>query len=296
MSSEVRSRSLHRIAGVAFRLRRFLLRLDDRFCHRDPTSRVGRSLRRLASLLRRVAPFREGRYVKSIYGPWLLERDDVTFRQCANGGYGFFFADYLAAVSEPSTFIDVGANVGLYSLVASTNPSFAAVHAFEPSSESVSHLRANLARNGAPAVVVHPVAIMDAPGRSKISVHPGHSGRSAIVRDPDTLGGASPTHEVVDVVSTEYLDAELAPSVTGPIVVKIDVEGHELPVLRAMAASVIWPSVRSIWCESSPDREWDALVAFLASEGFDEDVRIGDSRRWDSLFLRVARTRSSAAG
>ena len=57
---------------------------------------------------------------------------DRTFRYCHYATYGRALSDYLAAQDHAFSFIDIGANQGLYSLLAAQNPYCKAVVAFEP--------------------------------------------------------------------------------------------------------------------------------------------------------------------
>ena len=61
--------------------------------------------------------------VKSYYGVYFKKNWlDRTFRFYINGDYGSFFSSYLKELSFGNwCFIDIGANQGLYSIIASQN-------------------------------------------------------------------------------------------------------------------------------------------------------------------------------
>ena len=72
---------------------------------------------------------------------------DTTFMYCFKGTYGFFFSDLLKNVMQETTFIDIGANQGLYSVIAGKNNNIKKIIAFEPTKKTAQLLRANIACN-----------------------------------------------------------------------------------------------------------------------------------------------------
>ena len=138
--------------------------------------------------------------------------------------------------------IDVGANLGWYSILmsASVRPN-GAVWAFEPVADTRELLEANLALNADHLVEVRAAALASAAGT--IEVHTfrglphGHASISRLGRDDFT------SHEVCAETLDRLLDrAELQP----PVLVKLDAEGAELEILRgasrtcASGAAPIW--------------------------------------------------------
>ena len=66
--------------------------------------------------------FRVNRFVASYYNVKLTPIwDDQTFKFCYRGDYGNFLSDYLNNLNENFVFVDVGANQGLYSIIAGKN-------------------------------------------------------------------------------------------------------------------------------------------------------------------------------
>ena len=124
--------------------------------------------------------------------------------------------------------IDVGANVGYYTLVAArlVGPA-GCVHAFEPSPRVLPLLRTNAALSPHANIRVHGVAVTDRSGEITFHVAgPDRTGYSSI-RDLGSDG------QSVTLVRTVALDA-LLDGLPPVRLVKIDVEGAELLVLRGM--------------------------------------------------------------
>ena len=120
-------------------------------------------------------------------------------------------------------FLDVGANIGLYSLIVATRRLAGRVIAFEPDARSLGALQANLLINHlADNVEVRPIALSDHDGAVRFTPDPGTSScRSRVSAD----GSLS--------VSCAKLDA-LLPTSGKRLFCKIDVEGHELSVVDGM--------------------------------------------------------------
>jgi FkbM family methyltransferase len=135
----------------------------------------------------------------------------------------FAFLSRLAAPNK--TALDIGANIGLYSL-AMTDAGFGKVHAFEPISVTYSRLCANVWRNGAANTIIpHRIAI--GKGDSKVSLvyEKGSPATSHLVSTSE----AGATIESVDITSLDRF-SELS-GIDEIDLVKIDVEGMEIEVL-----------------------------------------------------------------
>ncbi len=124
--------------------------------------------------------------------------------------------------------IDVGANVGYFTLLAAhlVGPD-GSVRAFEPSPTVFPRLQANLRLNPRLNVRALPVAVADRRGRATFySAPPDRSGYSSLRHlGPDTAGAVT-----VETVALDDLLTELPPTQ----LVKIDVAGAEWLVLQGM--------------------------------------------------------------
>lgn len=127
--------------------------------------------------------------------------------------------------------IDVGANLGLFSLLLSKRYPDRRVLAFEPSPSTCSALKVNVIENGARMVECFQKAIADREGFVAFSVRE-HARANASIRD-DVL---PPTPGDIQVPCTS-LDAVCAAEDIGRIaMLKVDVEGYESLVFRGAAA------------------------------------------------------------
>lgn len=159
----------------------------------------------------------------------------------------------LAMLLQPrDTFVDVGANVGIYSSVLSR---FGHVfpetrwYAIEPNPATVQRLRKSLAKT---PVTIWNLGASDQAGER--GFEPGvTSGVFRVVAD--SAGAAS--------VRCERLDS--LPLAGDQIVIKIDVEGHEGPVLRGADRLFENERVKVVYIDGFNDAQ---IPAFLEARGF----------------------------
>jgi FkbM family methyltransferase len=156
-------------------------------------------------------------------------------------------------LNKGSVFIDVGANLGYYTLLASRIVGDdGLVMAFEPSPWNLSLLGKNLALNRSENVVVFSDALSDRGGIAKLSLPwyfnagvcslgKGPSANGAF-DDGFTLTGLRTLDQVLDCLHFER-----------PVkLIKIDVEGHEPNVVRGMERLIHASKSLEIVCELSP--------------------------------------------
>jgi len=171
--------------------------------------------------------------------------------------------------------VDVGANIGLYSLLlARLVDRSGSVLAFEPEPNLFAILRENCLRNDAANIALFQCAL----GRTNglVSFH-----RSAFNSGDNRLGRPSAGHDAVEVKVERFDD--LQPE-SKPDFVKIDVQGHELAALSGMERTLsASPKVRVLF-EFSPAALRKAgtapelLLQFFRERGFGlyetEDARL----------------------
>lgn len=128
-------------------------------------------------------------------------------------------------VKRDTTFVDIGANIGFYSMLAAS--AGARVEAFEPHSRNVWMLQRNAALNGFD-VKIHAVVLAES---ERLYLYSPIGGNGQISEPGDAL----PADEQ-QLINARTLDAELAG--VKPAVIKIDVEGAEGLVMRGAQASL----------------------------------------------------------
>jgi len=202
-----------------------------------------RGAARVADALRRHWVRRGGEY-------WIDDFDDGTRLRIDLAEHmasqifwrGFYSGDELAVLagrlSPDATFVDVGANMGEFTLFAARR--CARIYAFEPAAGLFERLRSNVAANDLRHVTTVRSALSDRVGeltlaepRDAWTDGSRQAGLGSLFDYPDAVGVRRQT------VPVTTLDAFVASE--GPArldIIKIDVEGSELAVLRGAEAAV----------------------------------------------------------
>lgn len=137
---------------------------------------------------------------------------------------------FLKAFLRPGdVFLDVGANVGLFTLLAARHVGGSGkVHAFEPVRKTHARLIENVRLNGLTNVTCHCIALSDTIGEATITVAgEGFDAWNSLGKP--YMGGVVGTETVATTTLDEFVERH---SLTGRIsAIKIDVEGWESRVL-----------------------------------------------------------------
>lgn len=192
--------------------------------------------RSLATLLLRLRPALLGQWAKRILcwrrqvvivpagRFWVDLASNFGLRVTSSEGYEPETARALLAFLSPGmVFVDLGANEGFFSVLASRQVGpMGRVFAIEPQSRLTAVLRRNLELNDASNVTLAVVAISDTSGAAEFNLAPDtNSGSSGLAR---ATRYANPTQSV----RTLTLDGFLAEYALASIdVMKIDIEGFE---------------------------------------------------------------------
>lgn len=170
-------------------------------------------------------------------------RDLISGRRSRQTRYGFTLAGdprmtkdgweaeeiklFLEMLPGHSAVIDIGANIGFYSCLAGSRgkPTIA----IEPSPRNIRYLLRNLLENGVKGVELCPLGLAESAGRRTLY---GYGGAASLVEGwAQSKRGES--------VLTTTLDEVLAGKFEGErLLIKIDVEGYELAVVRGAARTL----------------------------------------------------------
>lgn len=194
---------------------------------------------------------------------WLLDRRNRVDRKIICGGYEEEQVDYLLSEAGPDLdyFLDIGANLGLYTLQVAADQRARHVWAFEPDPRNHAQLLANLYLNGLTTrVQTYRYAASDAAGTVTFAIYPAAStGQSRIA------AGTEGAEETIQVECTP-IDALLSCSGKS-VAIKIDVEGHERAVLKG-AAALLQNNNCTLQIEAWPNGA-QALIETMAGMGFE---------------------------
>jgi FkbM family methyltransferase len=174
--------------------------------------------------------------------------------------------DQRLAEGKTFTFVDIGANVGLYSLfVAARGGSRARILAVEPQPGIVDRLMFNLRANAGFDICVLPIAVADREGEIELVINNRDSGGTFINKGAAQSGGA----ETVRVPCRPLAAILHEAGVSAIDALKIDIEGAEdlalAPFLRAAPPEQL---PRLLLIEDRPD-DWAVdLHALFRQHGY----------------------------
>ena len=134
--------------------------------------------------------------------------------------------DIIENLAEGDVFIDIGANIGFFSLLASKKIGESGrVYCFEPSPREFNRLLKNIQLNKRSNLLPYNIALSDYMGESQFSVSESHTGLNSL----STIDGAN--NILVPVCPEDLLMSQLKMNTRK--VIKIDVEGAEFLYYQA---------------------------------------------------------------
>jgi FkbM family methyltransferase len=210
--------------------------------------------------------FRPGLWVQ------LNVRDLVQQTILLEGIWDPFLASFIESTLKPGdVFIDVGAHVGYFTLLAASRvgPS-GTVLSIEPNPIAVDQLSRNVSRSGLQNVLTAHTACGDSHDPVRLYLHTESNTSMASLSSANAASGVA-----VDVSCTPLDDLCMERGLARVSLVKIDVEGAELSVLRSMTRLLrhmrpvvvleLEPRLLASFGTTS-----DSIVSFLA----DHDYRV----------------------
>jgi FkbM family methyltransferase len=187
----------------------------------------------------------------------------------------------IEAVDPEDIFFDVGANVGIYSLLITDVLHSGSVVAFEPHPDRVAMLRQNANLNG-DDIQICQAALSDETGEMDMVSSGSTRHHLAWEENTGTI--------TIETVQGDNLVNEGA--VPSPDVIKIDVEGAEMMALRGLDQTLSNGACRTVFCEIHPDEleafgeSPDSPESFLRQRGY-EVQRIDDRKK--NYFIEATR-------
>jgi FkbM family methyltransferase len=152
---------------------------------------------------------------------------DIYYKQ------GVYAEDYITSyllektgIKDEDLIIDIGANIGWYSLVLSykKNP---LVLAFEPDGFNFSLLKDNVAMNSRNNIRLFNLGVSDTPGKMTLYIYKKYNlGRHSFIRQHNSVGT-----EVVETVQLDQFLNEKGLAGIRVKLIKIDIEGYELAAM-----------------------------------------------------------------
>jgi FkbM family methyltransferase len=248
-------------------------------------------------LIRLLLALSDGETITTRYGVRMRIRAADSTNQAAVAGtfrrdYDDVYAE-IAALEPGTAFIDIGANHGLFTLVAGkrVGPE-GMVLSFEPDLTNFQYLVGNVHANRLTNVIPFNAAISQANGVARFRPGPTtHSGIGSLMTDGPSR-----------VATMNFADnMALFCALVGErrTVIKIDVEGHEGQVLNALADLLQGSKIEKLIVEIDErnlNRHGSTVAELydgLTAAGFQGLRGRGVARHYNEVFVRAAQTPSA---
>jgi FkbM family methyltransferase len=217
----------------------------------------------------------------SNYGVWLANNDkDKTFifaiRSYRNG-----LDKILNSITKDFDFIDIGANQGVFALVAAKNRFCKRIYCFEPNSKVINNLRHNLEFNNVLNYEIHKVAIAKTDGQLKFFVPEYHSGAGHVVTNEGNY------NQEINSISRNTLNV-IFENLQNVLFIKIDVQGMELEVIIELLNSKFNSKIRYLFLEVDLNYgHFKDISQILSDNSFTEIKRFGSKSYFDIFYTRL---------
>ena len=221
-------------------------------------------LNRVWSVLLFLLP-RKGDYIKSVYGPFLhLGQMDHQFYFGAPGKSEHKLSSIISKVSQQMVFLDIGSNVGIYSLLAEANPNFCRITAVEPNPLAADFLKSNIHANSASRIEVISGAVSQSNDEVELRYNNWHMSIDGIERRGDNTVKVKSLNRI-------FFD-EYADSVNEKVFLKIDVEGAESVVVEEIFSSSLSDKIADVFIKITANlldaKKIDLIYSSLYLNGF----------------------------
>lgn len=224
------------------------------------------------------------------YGPVIrTDLQDFTNCSCVTGHYGTELSDLIKAMPKNGVFLDVGANCGIYSLVAAAHLTKGKVYSFEPSGQMFKKLIINLGLNR--AFNVHPLNF----GMSTqaqfcwATFDTSHTGASHIVNETSQNWAQQP----FVLLGREQIRTLIKIPHNRDVFCKIDTEGSEYASIVAMQEAGLLEKIKTLYVEINNEHlmaqgsNVNMLYDYLEEQSFKPKKGRDTNLHFDEIFERA---------
>jgi FkbM family methyltransferase len=178
---------------------------------------------------------------------------------------------------DGDVFFDIGANIGVYSLIANKLKNNLKIYSFEPESQSYSILNRNIRKNDAGNIIAYNLALSDEDSISFLSLSSSQPAKSN-----HQLNDTAHSETQQGIISFK-LDTLLEKyQLPAPNHIKIDVDGIELKIIYGMLRTLKNKKLKSIAIEIDFELEGSKKIEELILEqGF---IRLTDDNYINSKY------------
>ena len=177
--------------------------------------------------------------------------EDVTYRYTVAGLYMGEFQQKLLKIKKDFIFLDIGSNIGYFSLVAGKNEKSYKIFSIEPNPKVKKYLDKNLYYNFPKnKYKTYNFAISKRVGSLNFYINNFDSGSSSLIKknkNEKTIKIKSNNYKLFNEIAKNYPKKN--------VVVKIDVEGKDLEVLKEIKKSKLFQNIVYIYIETKNNKK-----------------------------------------
>jgi FkbM family methyltransferase len=208
---------------------------------------------------------------------------DKSYFNDSDNGHGII-CKAISDLGQGDVFVDVGANIGYFSFLASKKVGRSGkVFSFEPSIREFKRLKHGKSLNHAENLDLYNIALSDTEGFVELSVSEYHTGTNQLVAN-------SSKTSLVETIPCARLENIIPHKPIG--LLKVDVEGAEMKILRGCAGLLEKKLIKQLVVEITPsylERFGDTkeeLYAFLANYEYVPTIN-SEAWQFDELFIQA---------
>lgn len=233
------------------------------------------------------------RHIRSFYGPIMVSNPcDKTNVYAISGEYGRIVSNHVETLPKDSIFMDIGSNYGIFSFIAAKHLTDGQVISFEPNPYIYRHFLENLELNKPNNLISFHCALGEKDCFFKLQSDKNHSGKSHVKTQTNNGEDCALQYFTVPVFNISEWNALNNLLKGKDINIKIDVEGYEYNILRALVNAPWFSQVKSIVAEI--DSKNLALFKATAADLYNDLEKIGfkptyglDTKtHYDEIFVR----------
>ena len=200
------------------------------------------------------------KYVYSLYGVFFKSNiNDATFNFYVKALYGYDFSNYIKKLKKTNVFIDIGANQGLYSILACQNKKINRVYSFEPINYTYNFLKLNIKKNKSlEKCKIFNYGIGEFNKNVKFNFRKNHTGNSSMIIDQNL--NKETTLIDGNIINFEKLNKLIEFDKYDNIGIKIDTEGAEVNILNTLKKCIFWENIKWIYIEVDGNKVQNKII------------------------------------
>ncbi|WP_432799368.1 FkbM family methyltransferase [Poriferisphaera sp. WC338] len=190
-------------------------------------------------------------------------------------------------VREGDHILDVGANTGMLSLLASKLVGEqGVVQSVEPNNDCCKRIEKQIAKNKIKNIQLHHIALADSEGEATLKIVPRHSGFSTLSElNDDTPHEYAETENIQTITGDCLLSSPTAQAAIPVSLIKMDIEGFEVNALHGLGRTLVKDKPAVVtevnpYCLQRAGTDAGELFALMHSHGYEGYLIDTHHKRW----------------